>query len=121
MLRIRAATSPQYYEQREFARDDYYSEHQRTPGQWVGRGAVLLELRGAPEPGDLSALLDGRHPVSGEALGRRSASLRNAGFDLTFTAPKSVSVLLAVGDERVRQAVLSAHEAGVRAALDYLE
>jgi hypothetical protein len=61
MLRIRAATSPQYYEQREFARDDYYSEHERTPGQWVGRGAALLELRGAPEPGELAALLDGQH------------------------------------------------------------
>jgi conjugative relaxase-like TrwC/TraI family protein len=121
MLRIRASKSAQYYEQREFARDDYYSEHERTPGQWLGRGAALLELRGTPEPGELGALLEGQHPTSGEALGRRSASQRNAGFDLTFTAPKSVSVLLSVGDERVRQAVLGAQEAGVRAALDYLE
>jgi ATP-dependent exoDNAse (exonuclease V) alpha subunit len=46
--------------------------------------------------------------VSGEPLGRRSASLRNAGFDLTFTAPKSVSVLLAVGDDGGRQVHLAA-------------
>ena len=45
----------------------------------------------------------------------------NVAFDLTFAAPKSVSVLAAVGDEPVRRAVLDAHAAGVDAALDYLE
>ena len=45
----------------------------------------------------------------------------NVAFDLTFTAPKGVSVLAAVGDEDVRQAVLDAHAGGVRAGLDYLE
>ncbi|UGS37204.1 hypothetical protein DSM104329_03619 [Capillimicrobium parvum] len=43
------------------------------------------------------------------------------GFDLTFSAPKSVSVLFAAGGEQVRRAVVDGHEAAVRDALGYLE
>jgi conjugative relaxase-like TrwC/TraI family protein len=121
MLTIRAAQNAPYYEQREFLRDDYYLEHDHAPGTWVGRGAELLELEGAPERGALGALLEGAHPASGERLPGLSAQRKNAGFDLTFTAPKSVSVLMAVGDECVRAAVRAAHEAGVCAGVDYLE
>ncbi|MGE3141342.1 MAG: MobF family relaxase [Thermoleophilia bacterium] len=120
MLTIRAATAPAYYERVEFARDDYYEEVGATPGRWVGRGADGLGLDGAVERGELATLLGGHSPRTGQPLGvpgRRG----NAGFDLTFTAPKSVSLLAAVGDESVRRAVRSAHEAGVAAALDHLE
>jgi conjugative relaxase-like TrwC/TraI family protein len=58
-------------------------------------------------------------PASGEALRVTSTSVQ--GFDLTFSAPKSVSVLYAVGDEDIRGAVVGAHEAAVRDALGYLE
>jgi conjugative relaxase-like TrwC/TraI family protein len=93
-----------------------------VPGQWIGRGAQTLRLRQGPQRGDLETLLSGRSPRTGEELaGGRGRKPSNAGFDLTFTAPKSVSVLLAVGDERVQAAVLAAHERGVRAGLDYLE
>src|SRR5680860_408764 len=122
MLTLRAAKGPDYYERPEFARDDYYSERGEVRGEWAGRGAQALGLSGGPEEGDLGVLLDGRDPVSGAVL---AGSARRAGgnvaFDLTFAAPKSVSVLAAVGDETVRSAVLDAHAAGVRAGLDYLE
>src|SRR5439155_1503887 len=98
MLTIRAAQNAPYYEQREFLRDDYYLEHDHAPGTWVGRGAELLELEGAPERGALGALLEGAHPASGERLPGLSSQRKNAGFDLTLTAPKSVSVLMAVGN-----------------------
>ncbi len=120
VLTIRAATAPAYYERVEFGRDDYYGEAGATPGAWVGREARALALSGSPERGDLEALLGGSSPRTGEPLGVPSRRV-NAGFDLTFTAPKSVSVLAAVGDERVRGAVLAAHEVGVAAALDHLE
>jgi conjugative relaxase-like TrwC/TraI family protein len=121
MLKIRAARSPQYYEQREFAREDYYAEHEQSPGEWIGRGAALLGLAGGPGEEGLSELLAGRHPLTGAPLAPDRPPPRNAGFDLTFTAPKSVSVLLAVGGVEVRRIVLEAQEAGGRAALDYLE
>ncbi|MBY0396114.1 MAG: relaxase domain-containing protein, partial [Thermoleophilia bacterium] len=122
MLTIRAAKGPDYYERVEFARDDYYAERGQVRGTWEGRGAALLGLAGAPGEGELGRLLEGTDPASGAELsgtGRRSGG--NVAFDLTFTAPKSVSVLAAVGDERVRGAVLAAHAAGARAGLDYLE
>jgi conjugative relaxase-like TrwC/TraI family protein len=122
MLTLRAARAAGYYERAEFAADDYYAEAGSVRGSWVGCGAEGLGLTGAPEEGDLGTLLDGRNPVTGAELsgtGRRVGG--NVGFDLTFAAPKSVSVLAAVGDEAVRAAVLEAHRAGVDAALDYLE
>jgi conjugative relaxase-like TrwC/TraI family protein len=120
VLTIAAARDPAYYESPEFARDDYYSEDGQASGEWVGREAAALGLVGAPDRGDLEALLAGSHPGDGSPLsGRRSTS--NAGFDLTFTAPKSVSVLAGVGDPQLRVAVVAAHEAGVAAGLNYLE
>jgi conjugative relaxase-like TrwC/TraI family protein len=121
-LTIRAAKNPEYYEQVEFDRDDYYTERGTVPGEWVGRGAETLELRDSPTKGQLGALLTGVNPRTGEVLqGGKGRKPSNAGFDLTFTAPKSVSVLLAVGDDRVQAAVLAAHRRGVEAGLDYLE
>jgi conjugative relaxase-like TrwC/TraI family protein len=120
VLTIAAAKDAGYYESPEFARDDYYCEHGEAPGRWVGREAASLGLAGAPERGDLETLLSGHHPVDGSRIGGRFRT-RNAGFDLTFTAPKSVSVLAAVGDPAVREAAVAAHVAGVVAGLDYLE
>ena len=102
MLTIRAAKNPGYYETPEFARDDYYTERGGTPGEWTGLGAEALGLAGAPSRGDLEQLLGGDNPATGERLHGLREGRRNAGFDLTWTAPKSVSVLHAVGDERVR-------------------
>jgi conjugative relaxase-like TrwC/TraI family protein len=120
VLTIAAARDASYYESREFARDDYYSGDGGAPGRWVGGEAGTLGLAGAPERGDLETLLAGTNPGDGSSFAGRFRT-RNAGFDLTFTAPKSVSVLAAVGDPVVRAAAVAAHEAGVAAGLDYLE
>ncbi|WP_217922709.1 MobF family relaxase [Miltoncostaea oceani] len=122
MLTIRAAKGPDYYERAEFARDDYYEERGQLRGSWEGTGAEVLGLSGAPGDGALGELLEGRDPSTGTELagtGQRRGG--NVAFDLTFTAPKSVSVLAAVGDESIRQAVLAAQADGARAGLDYLE
>ena len=122
MLTIRAAKNPGYYEQQEFARDDYYTERGSVPGRWVGRSAKTLELSAPLERGQLGTLLEGKSPITGQQLpGGRGRKPSNAGFDLTFTAPKSVSVLLGVGDERIREAILAAQDRATRAGLDYLE
>ena len=122
MLTLRAAKGSDYYERAEFARDDYYAEQGQVRGSWVGSGADALGLSGHPAEGALGVLLDGRDPSTGAPLsGAARRHDGNVAFDLTFAAPKSVSVLAAVGDERVRHAVLRAHAHGVQAALAYLE
>src|SRR5680860_369216 len=117
MLTLRAAKGADYYERAEFAADDYYAERGQVRGTWAGRGAAVLGLTAATEEGALGVLLDGRDPASGGVLaGTARRTGGNVAFDLTFAAPKSVSVLAAVGDEPVRRAVLNAHAAGVEAA-----
>ena len=68
-------------------------------------------------------MLTGRNPVTGEPLGLKSAPSREPvpGFDLTFSAPKSVSLTWALGGHPVSGQVAEAHRAAVAEALGYLE
>ncbi len=88
------------------------------PGRWVGQGAAGLGLVGPVAAADLEAALAGQQPVTGRALTRRRGSV--AGFDLTFAAPKSVSVLWGVGGPEVAPEVLDAHERAVDSAMTYV-
>jgi len=85
---------------------------------WVGGGATALGLDGSPVEAGLHQLLGRRHPL-GWPLGSGRTAI--AGYDLTFSAPKSASVLLALGGRAVAHGVLAAHVDAVAGALDYLE
>ncbi len=97
------------------------------PGQWTGHQAGLLGLSGEVTTEQLEALLEGRDPISGTRLGfplvdrvEKSGKVRRAvaGFDATFSAPKSLSVWWALtGDERLAEC----HDVAVTAVVDYLE
>jgi conjugative relaxase-like TrwC/TraI family protein len=102
--------------------EDYYLHAGEAPGQWLGAGARTLALRGEVSGGDLRRLLGGAHPTTGERLSHSQGGReRLPGYDLTFRAPKSVSLLFALGEGEVSRDVKLAHEAAVRAALGYLE
>lgn len=98
-----------------------------VPGVWTGDQAAALGLTGTIDAEALELLLSGFDPVSGSRLGgaledRATADGRTvravAGFDATFSAPKSVSVWWALtGDP----ALLAAHDTAVTAALTHLE
>ena len=75
VLTIAAAKDAGYYESREFARDDYYSEDGQAPGRWVGREAAALRLADAPERGDFETLLSGHDPADGSRLAGRFRTL----------------------------------------------
>ena len=103
--------------------EDYYAGRGESPGQWRGSGARLLGLCAdarVSRPAFLG-LMQGRHPVDGSVLRPMGARSTVAGFDLTFSAPKRVSVLFAVADKDVSSALLAAHGHAVDAALAYLE
>jgi conjugative relaxase-like TrwC/TraI family protein len=103
--------------------EDYYSGEGEAEGYWLGQAAGDLGLDGRVEPDALTAMLTGRDPVTGEPLGLRSAPGRESvpGFDLTFSAPKSVSLTWALGGHPVSGQVMEAHRAAVEAALSYME
>jgi conjugative relaxase-like TrwC/TraI family protein len=129
VLTIRAMTGGAGYAQRHLQHSDYYDEHRRVQGEWQGRGAELLGLRGNVGSEQFEAVREGLHPETGEFLRPRHSADRANGdgseqskarslYDLTFSAPKSVSVQAMVGgDERL----IAAHDRAVRKALTEAE
>jgi len=101
---------------------DYYLDPDEPPGRWWGRGREALGLDGPVSGADMRAVLEAQHPDTGRRLGRRFGDASARGFDATFSAPKSVSVLWALTpDAWVRAEVLAAHDAAVDAALGWFE
>ena len=106
-------------------RDGYYAkdhpEHRDASG-WAGRGAEELGLNGPVDPAVFRAVLEGKVPDgSGTELGRRGKDgeiLHCPGRDLTFSAPKSVSLAALVGGDR---RIVEAHDRAVAATLAWVE
>jgi conjugative relaxase-like TrwC/TraI family protein len=90
-------------------------------GRWVGSGPAELGLGGEVAADPLAAVLAGRHPATDVVLGGARHRVTVAGFDLTFAAPKSVSLLHALGEPAVADEVGAGHDAAVHSALDYVE
>ena len=129
-----SAGQAQTYHQKEFTakEQNYWSQRGVIAGEWQGRLAGQFGLAGTVSAEDFAKLSQGQHPHTGEQLVRQRASYEyqdadgktiktmehRAGWDATFSAPKSVSLTALVGaDERVREA----HRESVRVALDQLE
>jgi conjugative relaxase-like TrwC/TraI family protein len=122
------------YHAEEFsnARENYYTQGDHIRGQWHGRLAEQWGLRGEVGEEHFQRLTEGQHPITGEQLVRHKAAREyvnehgqkirtmehRAGWDATFSAPKSVSLTALVGgDQRIREA----HQQSVAVALDELE
>ena len=87
------------------SRDDYYTRDQEVAGQWFGKGADKLGLKGQVDQESYFALCDNLNPATGEQLTPRQKQNRRPMYDWTFSAPKAVSVLYEYsGDERIRDA-----------------
>src|SRR6202171_6492710 len=129
-----SASQARTYHTREFAapEQNYWSRDQQGHSEWQGRLAEQWNLTGAVEAEHFARLSEGQHPHTEEQLVRHQVSRtydgkfgkevtsaeHRAGWDATFSAPKSVSLTALVGgDDRVREA----HRESVRAALQELE
>ena len=100
----------------------YYLDAGEPRGIWNGVGAEALGLEGAVADDAFLALLAGGDPRQPDLLlGRRFGESSTRGFDVTASAPKSVSVLWAVGDDDTRTAVLDAHDRAVGAMVGWIE
>jgi conjugative relaxase-like TrwC/TraI family protein len=129
-----SASQVRTYHEREFAseRQNYWSRDQQGHSEWQGKLAEQWGLNGSVGNEHFARLTEGQHPHTQAQLVRHQASKtyegkfgkevtsveHRAGWDATFSAPKSVSLTALVGgDERVREA----HRESVRVALTELE
>ena len=129
-----SASQAQAYHSKEFtsAEQAYYTQRGEIRGEWHGKLAEEWGLDGEVTKEQFQRLSEGQHPVTGRELvryqtpreytnenGERVRTMEHrAGWDATFSAPKTVSLTALVGgDERVRKA----HEASVKTALNELE
>jgi conjugative relaxase-like TrwC/TraI family protein len=129
-----SASQARMYHAKEFVsqQQNYWSRDQQGHSEWQGRLAQQWRLTGPVEAEQFARLSEGQHPSTEAQLVRHQVSRsyegkngkevtsveHRAGWDATFSAPKSVSITALVGgDDRVR----SAHRESVRAALAELE
>lgn len=109
----------------KLASADYYLGGGEPPGQWRGRGARSLGLRGTVTEKDFVKLFQGYGP-DGRPLVKNAGQsegfhARKPGWDLAFSAPKSVSYVWSQADEKTRRQIQRAHDAAVNTAIGYLE
>ena len=107
------AQASSYYEA-----DDYYAEGGLSPSEWQGAGAEALGLSGEVNRDQFRELLDGR--IGEQQLGTyRNGQLEHRpGWDVTLSAPKSVSIMAEVaGDRRL----IAAHGQAVKTAMAHVE
>ncbi len=106
-----AAQASTYYE-----RDNYYS-HGQGPSQWWGKAAEKLGLEGLVDRDTFDDLLHGKMPDGTELPGGHKGK-RLPGYDMTFSAPKSVSLMAFIGDD---DRIVEAHRKAVSTALGWLQ
>ena len=124
---VPAKVKDYYKSEYSAASNSYFSQSGTLQGQWHGQLAADFGLTGPVEAQAFDRLADGEDPRSGNQLIRhRDTHLTREGkevahraaWDLTFNAPKTVSLTALVGeDDRVREA----HREAVTKTLDYLE
>lgn len=98
-------------------KEHYYSQGHEEKGIWVG--GESFGYSGEVQAGDLKNILEGRNKegvLQGQVLEKR-----RVGWDCTFSAPKSVSIVWAFSDEEEKKNICEAHDKAVLKALDYLK
>ncbi len=118
MLRItvsKGGKSAVNYFKGALSKQDYYSEKAEVLGKWHGKTAAQLGFSGVVNEQDFEQVVNNRNPLTGDKITVRDAANRRAGFDFTFNAPKSVSVVEAITkDETIRKAHRTALERAMR-------
>src|SRR5437879_2770491 len=121
MLTIRAMSDGVGYASNHLQHGDYYAEGERVVGHWQGQGAERLGLSGGVESEVFEALRQGLDPKTSQFLRQRKSADRIASdgttqshgrtlYDFTISAPKSVSIMSILGEDR---RLTTAHERAV--------
>ena len=116
---LRGAAAGAYYVEQL---PNYYLDSGEPRGIWFGDGARQLGVTGEVEDEAFLAVIAGMDPRRPDRdLGHHYDHKSVRGFDVTASAPKSVSVLWALGDQHIRRAVLDAHDTAVRELAGWIE
>jgi conjugative relaxase-like TrwC/TraI family protein len=102
-------------------REEYLTGHGESPGRWLGQGAAALGQQGTATTEAFVRMFHGRHPDTGQLLGRPHGEGGIPAFDVVFRPTKSVSLLYGLGATQVAAHVLEAHHQATEQALGYLE
>jgi len=106
----------------KLAREDYYLSGGEPPGMWHGSGATALGISGKVAPQKLRNLLSGFSPNGKQSLVQNAGSdRRQSGWDCTFSAPKSVSVLWSQLERTEQKKLEASHRAAVAEAIRYAD
>ncbi len=117
---IKGGSAGNYYT--ALQRDDYYTQNDPMRGEWLGTGALGLNLSGPVEPKAFAEVLQGFDPHDESALVQNAGlKSRQCGWDLTFSAPKSVSVQWALSPPDDREKIEEAQCTAVASAMKFLE
>jgi Ti-type conjugative transfer relaxase TraA len=106
-----------YYTE-DFHREDYYAKGKEPPGVWQGGKSLGLDGTHV-QSADLERLFQGYDP-SGRSLVQGAGERHAPGWDMPFSAPKSVSVLWGTADEAMRKVIEEVHEKAVDAGLSFV-
>lgn len=107
------------------AREDYYLQGGEPPGIWIGKAADAIGLNGYVDHADLHNLFRGYAPDGSKPIVQlqrhEGQTVHRPGFDLTFSAPKSASVLWSQASPEYRHAIQEAQFRAVQAGIAFIE
>jgi len=112
-------TKADYKNEKSVGQSDYYA---KKHGQWSGKSARYLGLKGAVLKGDFENLLSGCAP-DGELLIKAGQNNHHrSAYDYTFSAPKSLSIIAEIlASPVLRNDLYDIHDKSVNKTLSYLE
>ncbi len=107
-VKVTPVRSPDYYlEQVARERHDYLSGEGEAAGRWEGTWTSILGVSGEVTGEQFRAMFEERHPVSGERL-KEHGNKKVAGWDITFSPPKSISALWAIAPDEIAEQIREA-------------
>ena len=117
---------------KDYLLKDYYHRDHEAPGVWIGEGSKRIGLSGEVNRQDFNNVWQGYKPDSTIEVGQEAgkdkklvqnagSSTRKAGWDITYSAPKSVSIVWGLGDDKLRADIEQAQLQATKDATQYLE
>lgn len=116
MLSVHAVSNIEYYQD-----EDYYLSDENSPGVWIGKGAIVLGISGRQIADEYRRIMLGFAPDGITPLCSTPGEKHKPGWDLTFSAPKSVSLVWAAADQSLREKISDLQLVAVKKAITFLE